>query len=687
MNGRNIFRPAAYLLIIAILGVSYSSAHAQTQTRHLVFSTYLGPKTPPTGPAHTFAQNCASDAQGNTYVTGATDVSNLPVSPNAFQQGPALNSTQSAFVAKYDPNGQPLWCTYLGGDNQSMGIGVAAMPNGGVVVVGLTTSDVSGPFPTKNAYQNQYHGNTDYFVTVFDANGNLTYSTYLGGSGVEGQSANQSTPFADDQNSGNCVAVDAQGLVYVAGMTSSSDFPVTPNHQQGVIGGGMDACLCIIDPSQSGASSLIYASFLGGGGDDQGHSVAVNASGSLIAVAGYTDSGYSGSSPLFPTTTNALAQKPASNFRSNGFVTQFSSSQPGSPTSTYNMLYSTYLGGTGTQDNPRDDTYGMTMDPSGRIVVTGRTEDQDFPMTASGPTIFNSTPSLTNDEPYVVKINPALNGPFSLVYSTFLGGAGGFCTSLAVDAQGTVYVAGESTAQGAPWAPGNLTSPANFPYTQNALIKALPTGSEHVIFMVIDPSGANLGYSTYLGGSGGDRAYGLAVDPTGNIILSGLTSSQDFPTKNPAQGTWPGGNQNAFVTKFSVNESMREWTRAYANLVKADDLGLLRQYRDKVLSKDPRGQVYKAQLYQNSGAALTVLMDHPELLLQAKNLIDANMGAVIQTLQGHRGTIYDSEAVLAFLQSFGEKSPPPLQAAVKGMQKELRQSHRQRKSFLGFRLH
>jgi hypothetical protein len=71
--------------------------------------------------------------------------------------------------------------------------------------------------------------------------------------------------------------------------------------------------------------------------------------------------------------------------------------------------------------------------------------------------------------------------------------------------------------------------------------------------MVIDPGGANLGYSTFLGGSGGDRAYGLAVDPNRNIILSGLTSSQDFPQKNAAQGTWPGGNQNAFVTKFSVN--------------------------------------------------------------------------------------------------------------------------------------
>jgi hypothetical protein len=129
MIGRIIFRYAAYLLTIAILGVSYSSAHAQTQTRHLVFSTYLGGKTPVVsgGSARTIAQNCACDTQGNTYVTGATMVSDLPVL-NPWQGSPAPGSTQSAFVAKYDPNGQPLWCTYLGGDNQSIGIGSSASP-------------------------------------------------------------------------------------------------------------------------------------------------------------------------------------------------------------------------------------------------------------------------------------------------------------------------------------------------------------------------------------------------------------------------------------------------------------------------------------------------------------------------------------------------------------------------------
>jgi len=515
----------------------------------LVFSTYLGGSSSFASGCNplTFAQNAASDTLGNTYVTGATTVKDLPGTTNAYQPTPAPNSTMSAFVAKYGPTGQLLWCTYLGGDNQSMGIGVAAMPNGGVVVVGLTASD---NFPTLNPYQAQNNattGNSNYFVTVFDANGNPTYSTYLGGSGGEGQSP----PYADDQNNGNCVAVDAAGLIYVAGMTKSSGanggkkFPVTPNAQQGTIGGGMDACLCIIDPSQTPPnSSLIYASFLGGGGDDQGHSVAVNPSGSLITVAGYT------TSINFPL-VNAFDQAVGST--SSGFVTQFQSSQPGSTTSQYTMLYSTYLGGSN-----RDDTYGMTMDPFGLIVATGRTRDDDFPMTAAGPTIYNmAIPPISNDMPYVVKINPSLIGTASLVYSTYLGGQGGFCTSVGVDALGAVYVAGESTASGALYVPppnvmpGSTTAPATFPYTENALIKALPLGFEHVIFMQIDPVGDSLSYSTYLGGSAGDRAYGLALDPYGNVVLTGLTFSVDFPLENQAQNYPNNGYQNAFVTKFS----------------------------------------------------------------------------------------------------------------------------------------
>ena len=507
----------------------------------------------------TFAQSAACDAQGNTYVTGATQVSDLPVR-NAYQPSPAPGSATSAFVAKYDPAGQLLWCTYLGGNQQSLGVGVAAMPAGGVVVAGLTTSDALGPFPTTvTAFQMKNNGQSDYFVTVFDADGNPRYSTYLGGSGVEGTPPPNT--FADDSNNGNNVAVDAAGLVYVTGITSSGSggkikFPVTPNALQRNLAGGKDAFLCIIDPAQSGVNSLVYASFLGGDSDDKGHSVAVDASGYHITVAGFT------SSLDFPTTANAYRSLAApAGYISNGFVSQIESSQPGSPSSRYTMPYSTYLGAN--TITARDDTYGVTLDSEGLIVATGRTQSAEFPMTLVGPSIFNSATYLeagtSNDEPYLVKIYPSLDGAASLVYATFLGGGsatgqwGSFCTSVGVDALGTVYVGGETSAPGVKYESSAypVEAPQEFPYTQNALFTALQ-GSFDAIFMQIDPGGATLGYSTYLGGTDSDRTYGLAVDPGSSVVLTGITFSTDFPLKNPAQ-TWPGnaGSQNAFVTKFS----------------------------------------------------------------------------------------------------------------------------------------
>ena len=573
MIRRVILSPVAGLLLVitAILGIGYSScanapfAHAPAprsalETSSLVFSTYLGGSVPfvSGSSALTFAQNAASDTLGNTYVTGGTQVFDLPVL-NAHQQGPAADSTMSAFVAKYNPVGQLLWCTYLGGDNQSMGVGVAAMPAGGVAVVGITTSDASGPFPTLNAYQPQNNGQSDYFVTVFDANGNLQYSTYLGGSGIEGGvNAGPPVSFTDDSNSGNGVAVDANGLVYIGGMTASSDFTVTANAFQKNLAGTMNACLCIIDPTQNGKNSLVFSSFLGGDHDTQGHSVAVNPSGSNITVAGFT------TSRDFPTTANAYrGSAPSGGFApncSNGFVTQIQSSQPGSSSSQYTMLFSTYLGAN--SSTARDDVYGMTLDPTGLIVATGRTQSACFPMTQGGPTIFNSAPYLqegkSGDEPYLVKIDPSLYGTASLVYATFLGGGsqsgqwGSYCTSVGVDAQGRVSAGGETCAPGEAYVASVLTAPQTFPYTPNALFTALQ-GSWDAIFMQINPGGASLGYSTYLGGTDSDRTYGLAVDPTRKVVLAGLTFSDDFPLKNPAQ-TWPGnaGYQNAFVTKFST---------------------------------------------------------------------------------------------------------------------------------------
>ncbi|MFH0802301.1 MAG: SBBP repeat-containing protein [bacterium] len=552
-------------VILGSCGKSQDNRNMVAQeTSQLIFSTYLGGSTPfvPGGSALTFAQNTASDNQGNTYVTGATQVSDLPVL-NAWQPAPLAGSTLSAFVAKYDPAGNLLWCTYLGGNQQSLGVGVAVMPDGGVAVAGLTSSDASGAFPTMNAFQTQNNGESDYFVAVFDASGNLLYSTYLGGSGVEG------TPrkvFTDDNNNGNNIAADAQGLVYITGTTSSGGdgsgtgkFHVTPNAIRPDLSGGTDAFLSIIDPGKSGAESLVYSSFLGGELDDKGHGVAASGSGSYITVAGYTKS------LNFPTTANAYRNHHApSGYTSNGFVSQFTSSLPGDPSSQYSARYSTYLGADAS--DARDDTYAVALDSNGFIVATGRTQSADFPMVKPPvPTIYNSAsylkPGTSNDESFLVKIDPSLTGEESLVYSTFLGGGspnpgggGAFCTSVAVDTQGGAYVGGETSSQGIKYTPSSVPTPteapSQFPYTGDALYPALQ-GSFDAILMQISPDGATLAYSTFFGGTGNDRTYGLAVDPSGNIILTGLTFSSDFPLKNPAQ-PWPGntGNQNAFVTKL-----------------------------------------------------------------------------------------------------------------------------------------
>jgi hypothetical protein len=582
MIRRVVRMPFAFVLRLGIAAIACggcSSVFAQTSSRdvatpHLVFSTYLGGATAcaDCSDVRTFAQNAASDAWGNTYVTGATTVSDL-ATPFACQGKPAPHSTLSAFVVKYDAYGRLLWCTYMGGNKQSMGVGVAVMPDGGVAVGGMTQSDGSEPFPTLNAFQKTYAGGkSDYFVSVFDAKGKLRYSTYLGGSDLDGEVNDMTGNYEDNGTNGNNIGVDANGLVYLTGITKSRGgpppaikFPVTRNAiQPDMKSDNKNAFLCILDPAKSGQASLLYCSFLGGSGDDNGHGIAVNANGSAIAVAGFT------SSTDFPTTPNGYqSTPPPDGFNSNGFVAQFQVAQYciGSVSCHYKMQYSTYLGGQLNEGGggPRTDTYGIGLDSMGLIVAAGRTQDADFPMTPYGPSIYNSAPYLlpgkSGDQPYLVKINPWMTGKASLAYSTFLGGDG-FGTVVAVDPWGNGWVAGENDADGIVYTPSRypVESPKLFPYTKNALIPSHlgAEGVRHAILMQTTLDGASLGYSTYLGGTLSDRSYGLAADRVGNVVVSGLTFSQDFPLKNPAQGWPPGSIQNAFVTKFS---SQRPYSR------------------------------------------------------------------------------------------------------------------------------
>jgi len=322
----------------------------------------------------------------------------------------------------------------------------------------------------------------------------LAYSTYLGGSGADG---------------GSGIAVDASGSAYVTGGTGSADFP-TANALQLTLDGRGDAFVTKINAS---GSALVYSTYLGGSGSDAGSGIALDASGNAY-VTGFT------SSPDFPT---ANAVQPALAGLEDAFVTKINAS--GSA-----LVYSTYLGGKG-----GDSGSGIAVDVSGNSYITGTTVSTDFPTVNP----LQAAMVCGLGCAFVTKVNPSGS---ALIYSTYLGGDYAFGNGIAADAFGNAYVTGYTVSK-------------NFP-TANALQPALSgdEGDEDAFVTKINATGSALIYSTYLGGKGGDRGSGIAVDASGNAYVTGLTESTDFPTANALQRQIA-GDVNAFVTKINASGS------------------------------------------------------------------------------------------------------------------------------------
>jgi hypothetical protein len=295
----------------------------------LVYSTYLG------GYYNDQAYGIAVDGSGNAYVTGDTTSSDFPTM-NPLQ--PTFGGGIDAFVSKLNPTGSALvYSTYLGGSAGDFGQAIAVDSSGNAYVAGYTSST---NFPTMNPLQPTYGGgNTDAFVAQLNSTGSvLVYSTYLGGS-------------ADDFTGG--IAVDGSGNAYVAGWTSSTNFP-TMNPLQPANAGRSDAFVAQLNPT---GSALLYSTYLGGSGDDEAEHIAVDSSGNPY-VTGATNS------TNFPT-MNPL--QPAFGGGGDAFVTKLNA--PGSA-----LVYSTYLGGGGL-----DTGYGLAVDSAGNAYVTGVTSSSNFP--------------------------------------------------------------------------------------------------------------------------------------------------------------------------------------------------------------------------------------------------------------------------------------------------------------------
>lgn len=327
----------------------------------------------------------------------------------------------------------------------------------------------------------------------------LSYSRYLGGSG-------------DDRGHG--IAVDASGNAFVTGGTGSGDFPTQAPSQ--AAGGGFDAFVTKLGPD----GALVYSTYLGGAGFDQGFDVAVKPS-----CASSCDAYVTGStgSPNFPTTLGAF--DPVASGGGDAFVTKLSAG--GVPT------YSTYLGGTHQDDVGR----AISVGPSGGAYVLGNTASLDFP--TKSPIQSELALGGTNcagpcPDAFVTKLNPDASGPGSLIYSTYLGGSGREgAQDIALDPSDNAYVTGQ-------------TENSAFPHiTSDAFDR---DGGFFDSFVTKLTGDGALSYSTYLGGG---LSGGIAVDPSGNAYLAGQTGTRDFPTTSGAFDRTTDGN-DAFVMKLNA---------------------------------------------------------------------------------------------------------------------------------------
>jgi len=393
----------------------------------------------------------------------------------------------------------------------------------------------------------------------------LSYSTYLGGSGTESLVQ---------------VAVDPAGLIYVAGSTNSADFPSStayypppynqPYQPNLVPGATQNLFIAVINPTlvppaYVDGQQLVYATYLGGSGSDNAAGIAVSTdidqglptSSIDVYVAGST------TSTDFPTSGVYAAFQPLPPVQPglHGFVTRLNLG------TTTTLRYSTYLAGTNLAGNATDTVTGLAIDNAGDAFVTGITTSTNdpsngFPANGNGFQIQSNAPSQF----FASKINTKATGSRSMIYSTYFGGGnpqsgqtqGG---GIAVDTFGNIYITGGTNFLGVTGPNGEAAFPL-YNAQQSCLDEASetlcqlsnPTALDAFVAKINPgiPSEPLIYYSTYLGGSGDDIGYGVAVDSTGNAYVTGSTYSPDWVCNcvGGFQTTGYGGAGDAFIAKI-----------------------------------------------------------------------------------------------------------------------------------------
>ena len=415
-------------------------------------------------------------------------------------------------VAAYDPRHSlvidPIlsYSTFLGGSGDEDAQCITLDQAGNAYLTGITNSPDFSPasFPG-SSYQQSVAGKYDAFVVKLDPQGHLLYMTYLGGS---------------EEDFAYSIAVDEEGLAYIAGQTWSSDFPVQNAFQT------FDNVVCpkgFVTKLSYWGDQLIFSTYLGGDYFDAAVAIAVDHNQHAWVIGNTNSSDFPVKNAKFPSLTGD----------SDVFVTRFAPDGK-------SLNMSTYLGGTGS-----DNAGGIALDSQGNAYVSGTTNSQDFFTT---PGVKFPKPPSDGYNAFVCKINSSGGFP----YSTYLGGPGGDSDGqgIAVDSSKNVYVTG--------W-----TKSPQFPTTAGAFSQTYSnTGQAEVFVTKFDATAKSLVYSTFLGGSdgnhGNDAECAIAVDSQGRAYVTGETYTDKFPLKNEIQGFL--GVSEAFVTRLNPSGSDLEYS-------------------------------------------------------------------------------------------------------------------------------
>ncbi len=457
------------------------------------FCTYIGAADIDT------CTSVRTDTNGAIFVAGFTKSTGFPTTAGALDR--TLSGSTDAFVAKYLETGAQSYATFLGGDAIDEASGLALTSGGRVAVAGQTRSS---NFPVTSSLTGRPPDGAECFAAVLSADGaTVTFSGLFGGVSGSGSST---------VDAAYSVLSSTDGSVYLAGSTQSVNFPVTPGGFDVDRGDALNGFVLHADAS---GRNLISATVFGGIGTENVRDFAAASNGDLILVGGTR-------SPDFPTTAGAYDLVHGGISADDAFVLRISSD--GSQ-----IVFGTYLGG-----SAHDDARAVVVDGSNGIYVAGTTSSPEFPV-ASGA--FDSTFAAPGSEAFVLKLGAS---GAALDYSTFLGGSVSESgLAIAVDGQGEAVVAGQ-------------TSSADFPVTAGAFSTS-NQGGQDVYVTKLNATGTGATFSTYLGASGSEQPGGIALDASGNVVVSGATNSTLFPTTPGAfDTTFNGGFVDGYVSALNA---------------------------------------------------------------------------------------------------------------------------------------